>query len=1360
MKPSPHRPFPFRRKGRRSAALVLILGCLVILTIVIVAFLSSVKTELNGSKTYADNAHVRTLMNTCVNLVYAQIRQATTTTPTDCWTSQPGLIRTFNNSGTPDMSYKLYSSATMQVSGALVPATEEATIPSSWNTQTAVYTDLNDPVSGVYPIVDPNVLTNSAPVQGFSIDSSAPTTTNQAAPMPVQWLYVLSNGALVSPTMTGTGTTATIAGASASNPIVGRIAFWTDDETCKVNINTASEGGTFNGTQTTSGVSPNVGTNTVSWDIPHFNNTVDENLGLYQPLENEFQNFPGHPAGVSLSTVFPSLVVSGSAGSAFTNFYTISPRIRNGGSYSGTIVVSTNTLPVTTGGDRLYDSVDELLFNPSRTANPTSSSSNTLTQTQVEQAQFFLTAHSRAPETTLFGTPKVACWPINAALSPALAAGTNTPYASTFDNLVAFCSTLNGTASTAGGTSTAPGGSNQQVYYFQRQNKDSLTNDYLNIPRNQTLFTYLHTLMNTQVPGFGGNLANKFGTDSDQILTEIFDYIRSTNLNDLNLTTETAYPYYQYGSGGTTHGFGVAEVAPITITSPSGAATRGFGRFTTISEASLWLICTADPSIAAAGLTPASNSTNNLTIPAGVTLANTATYKQIVIEAALVLDPFTPMNGVTPMRPDINILVSGLDQWTIEGNDDNAATSLGFPSLSQQTTSNAGVYQLGGSPSNVGGMYNEGGFMGTSWALASRCVRARNSNLLTLDTNFNSSLDGASGPLNEQYPFVSQPVAVKVYKASPTLTFSGGTITVTIQQRTNGTIQSASPSTPGATIQTLVINFPSTTLPLPILPTSTTANDAIYWTFQAGGCGIVNQGRLSTTNAGGETPPTFLTGNDIIYSVVPAQSNGSSLQTLDPRFVALMASDTNDVLFSKHPWYDGVHTLANTLMPTPGEGLDEVLNGTTFADDPDSTNTLANIGSGNYYPWKNWPCPKVPYPAPDAIANGDWDNGLGSMSDGGYVNEPDQGTIMKGSSTEPYYTDGINATLNYTSPNRMMPSPGMFGSLPTTFLRSLANNFTGAHQQGWQTLLFRRQPTHPSYVNSPSSYNASGSTATTGLGNGLFSNAPDYLMMDLFWMPVVQPYAISEAFSTAGKINMNYQVIPFTYLERQTGLYAVLKHESVIAVPTADYKVYKGEYTAILTSTPTQYTYRLPIQIAPTLQQFLNRFDNSDNTGLYAYRTPAEICDVNLIPNDPNYSSSLSVTLGTNDTGGSTDSQIDSTMATYWSTHTLTGDNCRERPYTTIYPKLTTRSNTFRVHYRVQTLKQIPSSTPGNWTEGTDLITSEGRGSVLIERYLDANDTTIPDYASSSTLSTTLSTGPTIESHYQFRVISINRFPP
>ncbi|MDD5262955.1 MAG: Verru_Chthon cassette protein A [Methylacidiphilales bacterium] len=1268
---------PFqRRESRRGMALIVVLGSLIFLSALLLAFLSSVKTELVTSKAYADNNAVNSLVNTSVSIVMSQIRQASTATSSgvqDCWTSQPGLIRTFTNTGTADQSYKLYSSGTMQISGALDPAAE-AGLLSNWYQKAALYTDLNQPVSGIYPILNPGA---SPTVQGYSV-TGAPTTATQSAPMPVQWLYVLRDGTLIAPTPGSTSVSATVVSATTSNPIVGRIAFWTDDESCKVNINTASEG--------------------EYWDVPHFNNVIDQNLGIFQPIKNEFQGYPGHPAGVSLSTVFPSLV-SGSGAAQFDSFYKTAPRIASGGSLNLTVTASTTLSPVILDSDRLYDSAEELIFSSTSSSNvrltnpqPLPSGILPLTQDDIEKAKFFITAHSRSPETTLFGTPKVVCWPISST--------NDTNHRSAFDRLIAFCGTVN-----------------NKLYYFQRQDKDSTTNDYINIQRNQDIYSYLHTLMATNVPGFGGNLASKFGADSDQILTEIFDYIRCTNLNDMNLPSVS----FQY-AGGTGPDFGKSEVAPITI-----GSTRGFGRIVSIGEVGLWLICTADPQDIVTGAghpnpqgyQSSNDPATNLTLAVGTPLtkddvANPRT-KQIRIEAALILEPFTPMQSEVPMHSDVEILVKGLENWTVQGDADVGPVNFSFPDISRQTYTDAGIFELGVAYSYFGKM-DAGGNFGTNWALWGRQIRQRNfgsTGRLAKDPSFSTYLGPPSSVMNRQYPFVSEPVTINVRQIAPppparplilpTLTFTGTPITITIRKRLPDPVTGIQ-----TVIQTLNLSFPATAAPAPVLPTG------FAWTFQARGCGVgpsANSGRFNPPSAAGSAPPLVDRNNDVIYSLVAAQ--GSPAQTLDPRFIA-MSQTVSAGMFSVHPNADGIKHFAHSIISDPASGMGGISNVNG------NTGTLANLGPGNFYPWSFVPCPKVPCPAAAAIANGDWDNGVGNLMDGGYLNAPEQGDIVSSvSNGTPYYSPQNVANTNFTSPSRMIPSPGMFGSLPTGFKRN----------QGWQTLLFRRQPGHPDYPGPA----------------GAFINNPDYLMMDLFWMPVVEPYAISEPLSTAGKINMNYQIVPFTYIERSTGLYAVLKHEKVISVPTTDYN---GAYKNIYSTIDPNKNYRRDVKIPETLTQFQQRFSGADGAKdpngqpFYAFRTPSEICDMHIIPDDASPSTTSK-------------SSLDGAMATYWASHALTGDNTRERIYTTLYPRLTTRSNTFRVHYRVQTLKKRPNSTVNQWTEGNDFVTGEGRGSVLFERYIDVNDTAhpLPDYATNSGAAS-------LETYYQFRVISVNRFDP
>jgi hypothetical protein len=102
----------------------------------------------------------------------------------------------------------------------------------------------------------------------------------------------------------------------------------------------------------------------------------------------------------------------------------------------------------------------------------------------------------------------------------------------------------------------------------------------------------------------------------------------------------------------------------------------------------------------------------------------------------------------------------------------------------------------------------------------------------------------------------------------------------------------------------------------------------------------------------------------------------------------------------------------------------------------------------------------------------------------------------------------------------------------------------------------------------------------------------------------------------------------------------------------------------------------------------------------------------------------------------------------------LTGDNTRESPYNQLYPRLTTKSNIYQVHYRVQVLKKARSTAAAEWNEETDTITAEQRGSAIIERYLDPNDSSLPDFIAKPDQDGSL------DDHYRFRVIGRKTFTP
>ncbi|MFZ4776760.1 MAG: hypothetical protein ACOYM3_15420 [Terrimicrobiaceae bacterium] len=88
--------------------------------------------------------------------------------------------------------------------------------------------------------------------------------------------------------------------------------------------------------------------------------------------------------------------------------------------------------------------------------------------------------------------------------------------------------------------------------------------------------------------------------------------------------------------------------------------------------------------------------------------------------------------------------------------------------------------------------------------------------------------------------------------------------------------------------------------------------------------------------------------------------------------------------------------------------------------------------------------------------------------------------------------------------------------------------------------------------------------------------------------------------------------------------------------------------------------------------------------------------------------------------------------------------------YALLYPLLTTKSNSYTVHFRAQVLKKIPGTDVAQWVENKDVLASEFRGSSLIERYIDPGDPNLPDFATTPNA--------TLDNYYKFRVVSTKKF--
>ena len=277
----------------------------------------------------------------------------------------------------------------------------------------------------------------------------------------------------------------------------------------------------------------------------------------------------------------------------------------------------------------------------------------------------------------------------------------------------------------------------------------------------------------------------------------------------------------------------------------------------------------------------------------------------------------------------------------------------------------------------------------------------------------------------------------------------------------------------------------------------------------------------------------------------------------------------------------------------------------------------------------------------------------------------------------------------------------------------------------WRAILLRPDPNHFGAVNE--NWNP-----ITGQVRSNILDPPDHLWMDLLWMPIVQPFAISEPFSTMGKINMNYQIAPFDYIKRASGMHAAFRGEKVIAIPTSasNYKTASGG------------EFHKDIDAYETLKQFEHRFADGE-----IFRSATEICEIYLVPKGEQ--------LGSPSRNSTTGMRDYASMRTFWGDHRLTGDNTKERPYAGLYPRLTTKSNVYKVHMLVQNLKKARSTDADTFDPERDRVTSQWRGSAVIERSIDPNDRSIPNYIDSN--------GPrkkSLENFYNYRVLNVKQFAP
>lgn len=1358
-------------------ALVTVLAVTLLMTVLILSFFTHSLNERKSARSFNAALHADMLAQSGINLVVGILREGMTQTEsygTDelprPYTTQPGALRVHRLDGSLHALYKLYSSD-RQIAQSWEEALRD--VPEDWNQHPLEYVDLNEPAITIdplkpyslgaatirFPIVDPRQYSANSQesVEGFSYPAhgrrvagiAGPEANDyrQRLPMPVRWLYVLEDGTMGVLTHGGTRFKPVRGEGmpSRTNPARGRLAFWTDDESAKININTASEG--------------------VYWDTPRASTHEEVAFGRYQPAAGEYNRFPGHPAGVCLSSVlFPN-----------RRFYASEAKIE--ARADGTVLQPLDEdiaerlwhkAPVlrgwpeltSHGGWKMVPGLDredpfpavadltprltspgELRWAPPSAANDSAPPAHIESRkldplfeshpdalTRLERGSFFLTASSHAPETTLFGTPRISIWPLHTNIIPGQ--GESEPIynkrGSMHDYMISLSTTLNG----------------RRYYWARGEPADGFSNFHRGaVGSNKLLFNYTRALTNRPVPGFWreglpSTFAQKYGAgerdDRDNILLTIFDYIRQVNLNDGELKPEQQFPVVCPEDPK----LGFGQISPLYAADKPKArkvkdlkrndlfAARGIGRIATVSEVALVIVCRAEYTLE--GQLRGEPSSHW----AETVLRSKPGSKEL--EMAVIVEGFVPSQGWGEYRPYMAVSFGGKPESALEAVGPLPLMTLQRRPLEllEQDRARNGT-KLGYST------FTTSQEISNHWLSYGGAIGPRFS--ITEITDTSDSELKQQGVRSFNSAFLFKPIINMLGKDSG-LEFSGG------MKGTQPALQLAIydlPSRASTQPEDLEISDLMQTIPLALPPIQNLQlpdlpSDNVEYSLAK---------RLEKARMGGR----LLSKDDVVQSLVPAHGDYrliAASRTLD---LPPGAPETGTQVFVPHPLY-GRARQAHSLTEQLPWAREAVLGIPPDQPHP-GTNEGSSYGLGYIpdlpvpaavapdFPWQPYvKGNQVPRVFPDGTLRyftnedlfnagrldggargpaaphltGDFDNGLAFTPDGPYINRTDDGeTTGYANQGVPYFDVSPPQPHKLPPPrpriwgaHRQLPSPVMFGSLPTGVKARVP----------WQTLLFRPQKNLD-----PTAW----SKATDHYG---WSWPRDHLLLDLFWMPTQEPAALSHALATEGKINLNHRLVPFDYIERTTALHAAMKAEKMLAIPdeaSRDYKLPPGQR-------PAHQSFRHYIDPVETIRQWDEEVFNRGDVFL----TTSQLCEHYLVPE-----------------GMKGDRE---SMEQFWKRHRLTGDNSRERPYANLYSRFTTRSNVFRVHVVAESLRLPPPGPDGELDFRGMEVLGRQEGSALIERRLDPQDKDIPDYVAALAQHDMLP--PSLEHFYTWRVKNFERF--
>ncbi len=1229
------------------------------------------------------------------------------------WASQPGLIRTYvpGKNGF-HLAFKLYSSGDSIASSAGELDADVARL-IDWQSSPSHYTDLNapEPDSEEYPIIDPRAFGSGTEGFTYQVDAEIGLVPNERLPMPAEWLYVLNDGSLgvldEDGRWTGEGDV------SVSNPIAARIAYWTDDETCKLNINVASE--------------------CIPWDLPRADTPQERDYARNQPVSQEIQRYPGHPATTSLSSIlYPGKAANHPDPSkCLTNdelatIFTLTPRATHRGS----------STPLTFDDDPLYVHEDDWRRH-----------AESLGIRHAAYLKGFQTTSNPSPETTIHGTPRMSIWPIHEG---------GTTRVSAYDERSEFL--------------TRAGNNRQFFYHFRRRDHTSRHGELYSraFRGNIRLYDTLMHLTHQKLPGYGQALASKslaakygaslkeedyrddtdYSKDHYAIALSIFDRIRTSNLFDPSVRSP-----YADDSVGSNGGHGAVPGLNLIgrhLGADNGSAQhsarwfrptlepQGTGRGFTLSELALVIYATAAVRISDWGATgarfaDAEGDVRSVRVLQSILSNEHPGYAKwhepftaedvgktyLAMEVGLIPEIFCPTQGFPRLRPEQTLRLLTDGNGYLGGVSEETAMRInGIPltlwgkSIDTPTFGGPAIYttpaQAPGFPFPADWLGMLGGFGG---------MRLHQFGDFFVGPEDEGYFGAEFLPNGEFGTHWHCQTVVVAEAGHPLQMTQDAPLQVTMYH------QSIHGATTGNITKLFHFRFtqPGDTLSL---PSPTLAEPGPYRDWPDRFLSAVNHGRQNSL-----TNPE---GMEVIRSLT--LSHGDYRHSAMKRSLPseLFTSPTHDTsMRAAHALtWDGRGGTGVEATASQGPNLHErsLVAGVDYASEalPDFVNTpfdrkrFAPLLADDYQ-----------FPIDPTITR-DFDNGFGNMPDGPLLNYDDGEAEIPlaedGSQRTPYFDiepveefhrGGISAAHHFA--RRILPSPVVFGSIPSA---SQAN-------APWTCLLFRPN------ISDPTRYPHLGERGNGMIETGIRSTQegfeirqmgsiqddltlpPDHQWLDYFWMPTAEPVHAASPFATQGKVNLNYQLFPYTYITRATALHALLKAEEIMAIPTDAGQSYK--------TSSDNPNWRHRIDAHETLKQFEKRFADGE-----IFMTESEICEQFLIPEGQQW-----------DPSGSSIRQ-------FWDRHRLTGDNTLERPYAGLYSRVTTRSNAFRLHFHIQTITKGADSSPDRFDPDQDVITEDRRGTKVIERVL--NPSQMPTYIVASRLSS----NPRIERFYDMIVREVD----